>query len=98
MQVPSRSLNLTCLGLSLLDSHLCNFPLSARNGETSDDDDDNDEDPIVNSSHSNVINTGGNDTIVISRLEYYLVEQNEQISKSRNKFLATRYQPLFTSM
>ena len=43
--------------------------LSARNGESDkegdldDEDDDNDEDPIVNSSHSNVINTG-NDTLV----------------------------------
>ena len=63
---------MTVLLLSLyihtLDSHLCNFLLSARNGESDkdddlDDDDDNDEDPIVNSSHSNVINTG-NDTLV----------------------------------
>ena len=61
--------NMTTLLPSLLDSHLCNFPLSARNGESDkdgddlDDDDDNDEDPIVNSSHSNVVNTG-NDTLV----------------------------------
>ena len=60
---------MTTLLPSLLDSHLCNFPLSARNGESDkdgddlDDDDDNDEDPIVNSSHSNVVNTG-NDTLV----------------------------------
>ena len=64
-----RSPNMTTLLPSLLDSHLCNFPLSARNGESDkdgddlDDDDDNDEDPIVNSSHSNVVNTG-NDTLV----------------------------------
>lgn len=59
----------------------------ARNGETSDkdddlDEDDNDEDPIVNSSHSNVINTG-NDTLHLLRSE--VIKTADSAASGRNK-------------